>query len=285
MQLSMAHKLYNRCLASVWGSGLGSIPLCRRLHNWVMKRIAPETVCVRGHTIHVGTFDSLMLTFRDFHGPRSGWLQKQLSPGEVVVDIGANIGYYTLEFARTVGAEGRVYAFEPHPENFKMLSKNIEVNGYHNIAPIQAALSDHAGDLLLECNAVNHECHHLSTAAGQRAIRVHTLTLDEYFGPTIPTISLVKLDVEGYELHVIRGMRRLLTANQRIRLVVEFAPKYLRRAGVRPRDLLHELQGLGFRYASLEGDCSKLTVIDDEQLLVQYDKSGWTDLWCERIGG
>lgn len=278
----MALRLYNRCLGLAWGSGLGTIPCCRAIHNRIMRRIGPETVRVRGQTIYVGSFDSLMLSFRDLHGPRCSWLQQQLSVGDVVVDIGANIGYYTLAFAQAVGASGQVYAFEPHPENFKLLSKNILVNGYRNVLPVQAAASDRSGSLALECCQVNQECHHLTAAPGGQAVMVQSLRLDDYFSETAPSISLVKLDVEGYELHVIRGMRRLLTVNNRIRLVVEFAPQYLRRAGSLPMELLRELRELGFAYQSLDGDRGQIEAASDCELLSRYDKTGWTDLWCER---
>jgi FkbM family methyltransferase len=80
---------------------------------------------------------------------RGGWdfeetkfLKKIIKKGDTVIDVGANIGYYTLLFSKLVGKEGKIYAYEPLPENFKLLKKNIFINKYKNIVLINRALSN-----------------------------------------------------------------------------------------------------------------------------------------------
>ena len=79
--------------------------------------------------------------------------KKMVQDGMVVVDIGANIGYYTLIAAKLVGNKGIVYAFEPEPSNYELLCQNIAINGYTNVVPIEKAVSKTSGKTKLYVNA------------------------------------------------------------------------------------------------------------------------------------
>ena len=94
--------------------------------------------------------DSLRLSFNGVYEPcETEFVMNEIKKGDVVLDIGANIGYYTLIFARLVGEEGKVFAFEPDPENFALLKKNVEINGYHNVVLVQKAISNKTGKIRL----------------------------------------------------------------------------------------------------------------------------------------
>src|SRR3989344_9219581 len=98
---------------------------------------SPMTV-IDGHTVYVDPVDSLRLTTRGYYEPYlTRVFDQHIKKGDTVLDIGANIGYHTLHFARLVGETGKVYAFEPHPSNFALLKKNIEANGYKNVVLVQ----------------------------------------------------------------------------------------------------------------------------------------------------
>ena len=87
-------------------------------------------------------------------------MREILKPGMVVLDIGANIGYHTLISSKLVGNTGKIYSFEPEPHNFKLLLKNIEINEFKNIIPINKALSNNIGStkLFLDTQSENIHC-------------------------------------------------------------------------------------------------------------------------------
>ena len=130
-------------------------------------------------------------------------------PGQVVVDVGANVGTYALRMARLVGAAGRVAAIEPHPANHALLSDSARENGFHWLTAVQAAVSDAPGraKLYIHPRAINYS---LVRGSGE-CVEVDVTTLDalvERLG--LPKIDILKVDVEGSEPAVLRGARGIL---------------------------------------------------------------------------
>src|SRR5687768_3646110 len=153
-----------------------------------------------------------------------------VDPGETVADVGANIGYITSIMARRVGSGGAVWAFEPHPEVFKELEFNARQwagPGVGTVRPVNAAVSDEPGRRHLNIPAAFSENRGLSTleagdghggetaGAGRITVPIDSVSLDGLF-PNGEKIGLVKMDVEGHELSVLRGAGRLL-AERRVR--------------------------------------------------------------------
>jgi len=108
---------------------------------------------VFGHEMFLDPTDSIVspTLLRDgyFEPYETTLIESEIRPGDVVLDIGANIGYYTLIFARLVGERGRVYAFEPDPTNFRLLKKNVRANGYQNVIFVKKAVADSSGSMPL----------------------------------------------------------------------------------------------------------------------------------------
>ena len=147
-------------------------------------------------------------------------LGELLKPGDVVFDVGANIGFFTILCSRLVGDGGRVYAFEPMPENADTLRHNIALNGLSNVTVVEKALSSSTGhaELFVSRWSAFHSLNvegaskreHLGPQAGE-PIAVETVTLDEFLAAgDVPAPDLVKVDVEGAELAVLQGMRHTL---------------------------------------------------------------------------
>ena len=144
--------------------------------------------------------------------------------GGTVLDVGANIGFITVRAARAVGSQGRVIAIEPHPERFHYLERNIALNDLTNVTCVQCAIGAEKGRLTLfdVDPTLGPRPLDVSIQPGRGTefeVPMRTLDelLDELGNP--PDISLVKIDVEGYESDVLAGMPRLLST--RPRLVVE----------------------------------------------------------------
>jgi FkbM family methyltransferase len=147
-----------------------------------------------------------------------------LGPGETAVDIGANIGYVSSLMAARVGPEGRVLAFEPHPGLCQELRRNVSAWEGRQVEVYEAALSERAGKGSLCVPAAFEVNRGLSRVAenapGEAAFPIELRRLDDVCGDGSP-LSLVKIDVEGHELAVLKGARRLLEGGLIRHIVLE----------------------------------------------------------------
>lgn len=178
-----------------------------------------------------------------------------VKPGMVVVDIGAHIGIYTLYALRQLGGHGRVYSFEPTPRTFALLHDNVQVNGFLESGMVRfdrRAVSDRAGAATFTAYAGNsgHNTLFAGAAAGE-TLTVETVTLDEALAHE-PRVDVIKIDAEGGEPFILRGVAKILAGNPEIRIFVEFGPEHLRRAGIEPLQWLEELVTLGLRVQRVE---------------------------------
>lgn len=197
-------------------------------------------------------------------------MAEHLHPGGVALDVGANIGIFTVLMAERVGSTGRVHAFEPDPRNFALLAENIERNSLGASAS-QVAVSDSSGTIGLapeEDAAFTHLAGPMAPG-GPAVLEVPMTSIDEY-AIEMERLDLVKVDVEGGESAVLSGagatLRRLRPA-----LLVECAAHHLARNGITPVQLLLQLEALGYRtYAT----ASMRQVTPSERIPVN------DNLWC-----
>jgi FkbM family methyltransferase len=167
----------------------------------------------------------------------------------VVIDIGANIGYFTLLAARLVGEEGKVFAFEPEPYNYSLLCKNVRANGCNNVIAIQKAVFTKSGKMRLFLEKRNLGGHSLSKASilnKAGSITVEVTSLDEFFQNRGFKIDVVKMDAEGSEMGILQGMTNLINENDNLKIITEFSPALLRGSGFSPMDFLNKLTECGF---------------------------------------
>jgi FkbM family methyltransferase len=155
-------------------------------------------------------------------------LAQLIEPGQTVYDVGANIGFFTILCSRLVGPSGKVYAFEPIPENLLTLRRNIALNKLTNVVVVEQALSASTGTAQMFVSPWS-AFHSLNVDGASKRenhgpdggeITVETITLDEFAlqqGVLAP--DLVKLDVEGAELLVLEGMRETLRTVRPLLLV------------------------------------------------------------------
>jgi FkbM family methyltransferase len=127
---------------------------------------------------------------------------RAVRPGDVVYDLGANVGYYSLAAARRVGPHGRVIAFEPLPDVADVLERHLAVNGIRNVTVERCAVSDEDGEAWFD-PGVGSAYGRLSETG---RIRVPTVSLDRFCAVRgLPLPNVVKIDVEGAELQALRG--------------------------------------------------------------------------------
>jgi FkbM family methyltransferase len=181
-------------------------------------------------------------------------LARHLSPGSVAVDAGANIGIYSQFLARCVSPAGMVHSFEPEPENFARL--RAAVANLPNVRVNELAISDKTGESVLYVSDDLNVDHRAYTTEGEtrRTVSIRSTTLDDYFKPG-ERVDLIKMDLQGYEFHALRGAQRVLQENPHMELLLEFWPCGLKQAGVEWTDLVTTLerQGLVIRQFSKNG--------------------------------
>jgi FkbM family methyltransferase len=180
-----------------------------------------------------------------------------LRPGDRFVDLGANIGYFTVLASRLVGPGGRVVAFEPVPAVRERLVRNLELNDCKNVELHAEAASDSTGTAQIHVGPAAHSgissLRTLDESAA--ALSVPTIRLEEVPALQAPP-RLVKIDVEGAELRVVRGLGRLWESwgNSFPDFLVEFSQSYLRGLGDSAEELFAEFQQRGYRHYQIEWD-------------------------------
>jgi FkbM family methyltransferase len=178
-----------------------------------------------------------------------------LGPRDTFIDVGANHGVLTLCAARVVGAGGLVVAIEPHPEAFDRLRRHVQMNGLSNCRLFDLALSDASGEMELSPGSDDADHHGTwSLRARPEAPRTHTprphkvvVARGDDLLADVPLHGrvLVKVDVEGFEHHVLRGMPNLLRRRD-VALAIEVTDAWLRETGSSAAAMFDDLAGLGF---------------------------------------
>lgn len=175
---------------------------------------------------------------------------QHLRPGDTYVDVGANIGYYTLVAAQRVGLEGMVIAYEPDPDNFALLQANIALNRLSQVKAFQCALSDKNSSGQLFLSEDNFGDHRIYASPVVRESREITLVRgDEHLGQQTTRIDFLKVDTQGSEFFVLNGLKSLLEKNRdHLRMIIEFCPYGIRHSGANGHALVRLLEELQMQY-------------------------------------
>lgn len=265
------------------GWRLDRFPPVRALNRQVLRYLAAEPAVVLGHRMVVEPGDNLRLYGKGEYEPYQTELwQQDIRPGDVVLDIGANIGYYTLLFARWVGPTGRVYAFEPDPKNFDILKRNVELNGYANVVLSSKAVSDRTQTLRLYLSSDPKDHRTYDVGDGRPSIEIEAVSLDDYFADYDGRVDFVKMDIQGFEPVALAGMRRFLERTRPRKLTTEFFPKALKRCGTEPADYVRALADCGFELYEIQKDDARLVPLDPAAFVAAYPAEGedFTNIMC-----
>jgi FkbM family methyltransferase len=279
-----------RSLIRVAYAGIGSRLAGRGLERWRVVRAADRLVVayvrrspvdVGGHRMHVDRRDSLHLAAKGVYEPlETSMVEREMREGGVALDLGAHIGYFTLLLARRAGEGGRVYAFEPDPENARLLRLNVALNGYDNVTVEEAAVGGESRSGYLARSSENSGDNQVGgPSSAENVVPVRVVRLDDYFAEYDGPLDFVKMDVQGYEGLALEGMRTLLARTKPRRVLAEFAPKWLREAGTDPATFLHALRGLEYELFVAGRDAVRFTPADDEALLSLED-GAFVNLWA-----
>ncbi|OQB51146.1 MAG: hypothetical protein BWX99_02802 [Deltaproteobacteria bacterium ADurb.Bin151] len=172
-------------------------------------------------------------------------IKTHVKPGMKVLDIGANIGFYTIFLSKLVGREGTVYAFEPDEDNFKFLkrlTKNLT-----NVKPANVACGEKSGvACLYKSSEMNIDHQVYDNGESREKIAVKIVSLDDYLQGEKDGVGFVKMDVQGYECHVFRGMKKVIARSREMFMISELSPYCLKKAGASAEIYLSEVKRAGF---------------------------------------
>lgn len=237
--------------------------LCVYMGN---ERALTETIY--GHKMYVKTTDLSLAPHILLDGFWENWITKvfirEVSTGMVVIDIGANIGYYSLLASEAVGPGGMVYCFDANPDVNEILFQNLEINGFLSRSKVinKAVFSEtielelsvcgkHQGGSSIYLDESSVEIYHDSFTK----IKVPAISLDDYF-PEGTKVDFIKVDAEGAEPDIIKGASRLLNENKDIKILMEWNPVMLNRPGKSLHEFYTSLQSYGFYAFRIAHDSS-----------------------------
>lgn len=205
------------------------------------------------------------------------FIEQSVYPGAVVVDIGANIGFYTALLSRLVGDHGVVHAFEPSPVNFIHLRSHTA--HLKNVILNNTAIGNKTERLPLYLSSDYNVDHRTYFSDPSRpSLMVDCTKLDDYF-PQEVSISFIKMDIQGFEHQAFLGMQEIIERSPHIRILFEFWPSGLRAAGTEPDKLLEHLQASGLSLQFMHN-----RVLEPFHICLDSDEDSYFDVLASKKG-
>ncbi|MBU1132777.1 FkbM family methyltransferase [Patescibacteria group bacterium] len=212
-----------------------------------------------------------------------------IKPGMTVLDIGANSGTFTYFVSTMVGDEGKVYAFEPEPANYKALDRLVKSKNLQNVKTYNVALSSKQGTETLFVDKLSPGSHSFAEdnliSATKNGIEVQTTTLDSVLAAN-GRVDIIKIDVQGAEGMVFEGGQKLLQQEGPISIFLEFWPGGMKKLGTDPIRFLQSFTDNGFNISILDKGSDgkvRVTIKDIEKLISSWsDNTDYTNILLEK---
>jgi FkbM family methyltransferase len=193
-------------------------------------------------------------------------LPEILKPGMTAVDVGANMGLFTLEMAGLAGEAGRVIAFEPDPVNLDMLRRNLAANRVSNVDLIPKAVSDHSGKARLFIREEHSgDSRIFDYKYAHNAIDIETVSLDDLLAGR-GGVDFIKIDTQGAECKVLAGMRRLAAESKHLTMFCEYTPAAMKEAGGSSDEFFALVEGMGLSLGLIAEDGRIIEPITKDKL-------------------
>ena len=241
---------------------------------------------VKGYLICSNTVDrilaSILWKYSSLEDYETLLVRKTIEKGMTILDIGANIGYYTIMMGNYAGEEGSVFAFEPEQNNFRLLEKNIQLNSMSNVYPIQKAIADKNGTVNLFINRGHRGDHRIFDSGDKRAfIEVEQTSIDE-FTKGMDRVDLIKMDIQGAEYLALKGMEKTIKKNPDLVIVTEFSPHHLKKSGADPLKFLNKLETSGFIIQLIDENKREVGAVSKDKLLELCKGHRYVNLYLSR---
>ncbi|MBV8489466.1 MAG: FkbM family methyltransferase [Candidatus Eremiobacteraeota bacterium] len=253
------------------------------------------TVKLRGKPFTVNLTDAVVsasiLVYRKYEELETELMTQLVKPGMRALDLGANIGFFTTLLGELVGDRGRVAAFEPHPNNARLLEKNVHDRGLDGIVTVyERAVGQEPGSAKLFLGeAANLGDFRLrpgaETANARDGVEVQIVRVDDALADW-PSVEFAKIDIQGFETPALRGMAKLLERSPDAMLLTEFWPEGQRDAGYDALTFYRQLRELGFSTWEVSEAPRGLLPLDEArapELIERLERAGsLVNLLCAR---
>ncbi len=241
-------------------------PLLRKATNTLLRKMIPASIRIPEGSLTLNPDDPVVsgaLMLGAYEVIFGKIFREALAPDMTIVDIGANIGYYTLIASAHAGKDGKVIAYEPEPENLRLLERTIAKNHLENVIVVTSAVGEKTGNATLYCDPNNKGKHTLLPVEGNTPTTVQTTTLDASLeNQNLHRVDVIKIDIEGWEAKAFRGMQKTL-ATYHPQIFFEFAPERIRETGEDPLHFLSALASFGYILEHIDEKTGMLVPIDD----------------------
>ena len=169
---------------------------------------------------------------------------------DILLDVGANIGWYSVILSKLMPASSRTYAFEPDPLNFKLLTHNCKLNNVTNIECVNAAVGESIGTATLHLYPSKNLGRHslIALEGNSEKLDVKMISLDSFFEEQqidLTRIKFLKIDIEGFEYSALLGAKKILTVIPMV--LMEFSPDYMKKGGFEPKELIELIRTTGLK--------------------------------------
>lgn len=208
-----------------------------------------------------------------------------IKPGMNILDIGADVGYFARIFSQSTGPAGKVWAFEPHPQSYEMLKKNVSHLPYQNVIPVNKAAAEKKSTVTLFSTTMPAKHSLLNISSDGRSLHVkkkllvQSVSIDELleqYGN--PSIQFVKIDIEGSELKALDGMKKTIARSPDLAMIIEFNGRALRSGGITPAHFIQKIGGFGFEISAISESTGTVNPLSDA--IYAYIETGYVNLLC-----
>jgi len=254
----------------------------RRCINYVQSKCSSNFVVLEGRKMFLNEGDYLKLLVTEHEGLATRIAKNEIKKGDTVLDLGAHIGYWTCLFAKLVGKTGKVFAFEPDPESFQILKKNVEINGYKNVTLEQKAVGDKTQKTRLYKSYLATDNRIYDTHENRDSIEIDVVRLDDYFNGFEGEIDFIKSNIQGADFKAVQGMPSLIKKSKNLKMMLEYCPFMLNEFGSDQKEFIDTLVKKEFmintvHWADKKMKPAQLDVIKEHELSNQFNIC----LFCE----
>ena len=287
--------IYQSIKKMLGGKGLTKYVFIRKIKEYSLINLQTDYAEIFGNRVFLGKKGLAMSIshYGKYEETEAKIMEQKISKGDIVIDAGANIGLHTLNMAKIVGKTGKVFAFEPEITNFGILKKNIKLNNYTNIVAEHKAVGEKDGIATLYRS--NHPGMHKIDSKPQHSkdkLNVDIISLDNFFNKNHiqPKIDFIKIDVEGFELSVLKGMKNILKNNKNIKILLELSHNKLHEEDLeynsKYEELLDFLESFNFKKFCIDEENNKLIQVSDKKKIIElcasHENTIGRNIFCQK---